>query len=141
MRAGRKKSLIGSEKTTYLMRSFYFGGIIYMGKLLFQGHGSYRIITNDGIVIYVDPFLGSGYDLVANIILVTHEHNDHNHIELPSKNSETIIIRQDSLKLGTIYNKTHVFGVEIEAVEAYNKNHDKSCSVGYILSKFTPSTI
>ena len=24
MRAGRKKSLIGSEKTTYLMRSFYF---------------------------------------------------------------------------------------------------------------------
>lgn len=23
MRAGRKKSLIGSEKTTYLMRSFY----------------------------------------------------------------------------------------------------------------------
>ncbi len=104
-----------------------------MGKLLFQGHGSYRIITNEGIVIYVDPFLGSGYDLVANIILVTHEHNDHNHIELPSKNSETIIIRQDSLKLGTIYNKTHVFGVEIEAVEAYNKNHDKSCSVGYIL--------
>lgn len=104
-----------------------------MSKLLFQGHGSYRIITNDGVVIYVDPFMGSGYDMEADIILVTHEHNDHNHVELPLKKDSTIIIRQDNLKLGTIYNKTHVCGVEIEAVEAYNKNHDKSSCVGYVL--------
>ncbi len=104
-----------------------------MAKLLFQGHGSYRITTNDGVVIYVDPFLGSGYDKEADIILVTHEHNDHNHVELPKKKSSTIIIRQNNLKVGTIYNKTHVCGVEIEAVEAYNKNHDKSSCVGYIL--------
>lgn len=104
-----------------------------MSKLLFQGHGSYRIITNDGVVIYVDPFIGSGYDMEADIILVTHEHNDHNHVELPLKKDSTIIIRQDNLKLGTIYNKTHVCGVEIEAVEAYNKNHDKSSCVGYVL--------
>lgn len=104
-----------------------------MSKLLFQGHGSYRIVTNDGVVIYVDPFIGSGYDMEADIILVTHEHNDHNHVELPLKKNSTIIIRQDNLKLGTIYNKTHVCGVEIEAVEAYNKNHDKSSCVGYVL--------
>lgn len=104
-----------------------------MSKLLFQGHGSYRIITNDGVVIYVDPFMGSGYDMETDIILVTHEHNDHNHVELPLKKDSTIIIRQDNLKLGTIYNKTHVCGVEIEAVEAYNKNHDKSSCVGYVL--------
>lgn len=104
-----------------------------MGKLLFQGHGSYRIETDEGVVIYVDPFLGDGYDKEADIILVTHEHNDHNHVELPKKKDSTIIIRQNNLKVGTIYNKTHVCGVEIEAVEAYNKNHDKSTCVGYVL--------
>lgn len=105
----------------------------FMSKLLFQGHGSYRIITNEGIVIYVDPFIGDGYNVPADIILVTHEHNDHNHVELPEKKDSTIIIRQDNLKNGTIYNKTSLFGVEIEAVEAYNKNHDKSSCVGYVL--------
>ena len=104
-----------------------------MSKLLFQGHGSYRITTNDGVVIYVDPFLGEGYDVPADIILVTHEHHDHNKIELPEKKDSSIIIRQDNLKKGNIYSKTHILGVEIEAVEAYNKNHDKSCCVGYVL--------
>lgn len=104
-----------------------------MGKLLYQGHGSYRIETDEGVVIYVDPFLGDGYEKEADIILVTHEHSDHNHVELPKKKDSTIIIRQNNLKVGTIYNKTHVFGVEIEAVEAYNKNHDKSSCVGYVL--------
>lgn len=104
-----------------------------MSKLLFQGHGSYRITTNEGVVIYVDPFIGDGYDKEADIILVTHEHNDHNHVELPKKKESTIIIRQNNLKIGNLYNKTHVMGIEIEAVQAYNKNHDKSCCVGYVL--------
>ena len=104
-----------------------------MSKLLFQGHGSYRITTNDGVVIYVDPFLGDGYQVPADIILVTHEHHDHNKVELPAKKDSTIIIRQENLKKGNVYSKTHVLGVEIEAVEAYNKNHDKSCCVGYVL--------
>lgn len=111
-----------------------------MSKLLFQGHGSYRITTDEGVVIYVDPFLGDGYDKQADIILVTHEHNDHNHIELPKKKDDTIIIRQNNLKVGNLYNKTHICGVEIEAVEAYNKNHDKSMCVGYIL-RFDSLTI
>ena len=104
-----------------------------MSKLLFQGHGSFRIITDDGVVIYVDPFMGDGYELEADIILVTHEHNDHNHIELPAKKDSTIIIRQDSLKNGKIYNKTSILGIEIEAVQAYNAKHDVTCCVGYVL--------
>ena len=36
-----------------------------MAKFLFQGHGSYRFITEEGIVIYVDPFAGEGYDKKA----------------------------------------------------------------------------
>lgn len=104
-----------------------------MRKLLFQGHGSYRILTDEGIVIYVDPFLGEGYNLVADIILVTHEHNDHNHIELVPKKDETIIIRANNLRTGNIYHKTSVHGIEIEAVEAYNAKHDRATCVGYVL--------
>ena len=36
-----------------------------MAKLLYQGHGSYRITTGEGKVIYVDPFAGEGYDPVS----------------------------------------------------------------------------
>ena len=104
-----------------------------MSKLLFQGHGSYRFITNEGIVIYVDPYIGDGYDLNADIILVTHEHYDHNKIELVKQKSDCVIIRYNMLKVGDIYNKTSVKGVEIEAVEAYNAKHDRDVCVGYVL--------
>ena len=51
-----------------------------MPKLLYQGHGSFRLTADDGRVIYVDPYKGKGYDLPADIILVTHNHRDHNQI-------------------------------------------------------------
>lgn len=34
-----------------------------MAKLLYQGHGSYRITGDNGAVLYFDPFAGTGYDL------------------------------------------------------------------------------
>lgn len=42
-----------------------------MAKLLYQGHGSLRLITDSGKVIYIDPFAGEGYDVPADLILVT----------------------------------------------------------------------
>ena len=38
-----------------------------MAELLYQGHGSYRIVSNEGVVIYVDPYAGEGYDMPADI--------------------------------------------------------------------------
>ncbi len=111
-----------------------------MSKLLFQGHGSYRITTDDNIVIYVDPFIGEGYDVPADIILVTHEHPDHNKVEIVKKKEDTVIIRNDTLRLGNIYNSTSIKGVGIEAVEAYNKNHSRYQCVGFVL-RFSGLTI
>ena len=104
-----------------------------MSKLLFQGHGSYRIITDNNTVIYVDPFLGDGYELPADVILVTHEHSDHNHVELPAKKEDTIIIRHGDLHPDERYAEATFKGIGIEAVEAYNSNHKKEECVGYIL--------
>jgi L-ascorbate metabolism protein UlaG (beta-lactamase superfamily) len=47
-------------------------------KLLYQGHGSLRITAADGRVIFLDPYAGEGYDKPGDIILVTHQHDDHN---------------------------------------------------------------
>ena len=63
-----------------------------MAKLLFQGHGSFRITADDGRVIYVDPYVGEGYDLPADVILVSHQHSDHNQVELCVQKQDCIII-------------------------------------------------
>ena len=31
-----------------------------MAKLLYQGHGSMRLISEGGTVVYIDPFAGEG---------------------------------------------------------------------------------
>ena len=46
-----------------------------MAKLLYQGHGSYRITADDGRVLYVDPYAGEGYDKPADIVLITHDND------------------------------------------------------------------
>lgn len=104
-----------------------------MAKLLFQGHGTYKIKTMDGTMIYVDPFIESNYEEPADIILVTHEHPDHNKIDLITQKENCRIIRSKDLNVNGNYLTTTVGKIEIEAVEAYNKNHKKEECVGYIL--------
>ncbi len=105
-----------------------------MAKLLYQGHGSFRMTTDGGVTVYIDPFAGEGYDLPADLILVTHQHHDHNCIDLPPHKAGCGVIQNfDALKDGK-YNSFDVPGLHIEAVEAYNKNHDRSQCVGYLIT-------
>lgn len=104
-----------------------------MSKLLYQGHGSYRIITNENVVIYIDPFAGKGYDKEADIILVTHQHFDHCDLDkVPKKDTTKIIQNFDGLK-NDKYNSFNIKSVNIKAVPAYNEHHSKMKCVGYIL--------
>ena len=57
-------------------------------RLLYQGHGSLRIVTSEGKVIYIDPYAGEGYDLPADLILITHGHQDHTAVKLIKKRAE-----------------------------------------------------
>jgi hypothetical protein len=55
--------------------------VVILMNLLYLGHTSFRIITDDNLVIYVDPYAGDNYQIPADIVLITHEHYDHNDIK------------------------------------------------------------
>lgn len=134
-----KKSL--SSMLSLTMVLFGCGAVVSEGaspasRLLYQGHGSIRITTGEGKVIYVDPYAGDGYDLAADLILVTHGHQDHTAVNLiGSRNDDCrIITYQDALVNGEY--KTYDLGfARVEAVQAgNNKNHDIRVCVGWLIT-------
>lgn len=113
-----------------------FAGEEPADKMLFQGHGSFRFTTSEGKVIYLDPASGEGYDLPADLILVTHAHSDHNRADLIKNRNEgcRIITWQEALEGGT-HRSFDLGFVKVEAVEAgNNKNHKLTECVGFILT-------
>ena len=105
-----------------------------MPKMFYQGHGSFRLTADDGRVVYVDPYAGEGYDLPADIILVSHQHGDHNQIQLCAQKPGCKIISNAEALAGGKHNSFDVGGIHILAVEAYNKNHDPAQCVGFIIT-------
>ncbi|MCL2358467.1 MAG: MBL fold metallo-hydrolase [Nitrososphaerota archaeon] len=105
-----------------------------MAKLLYQGHGSIRITAQDGRVIYLDPYAGEGYDKPADIVLVTHEHQDHNKLELITQNEGCKIITNKEALAGGRHNSFSLSGIEIEATEARNLMHNPKACVGFIIT-------
>ena len=105
-----------------------------MPKLFYQGHGSIRLTTNNDQVIYIDPFAGDGYDLPADMILVSHQHEDHNQVELCAQKPNCIMISNKEALADGKHNSFDINGIKIQAVEAYNKNHNPAECVGFIIT-------
>ena len=106
-----------------------------MAKLFYQGHGSFRLTSNDGTVVYIDPFIGEGYELPADIILVTHQHEDHNQLNLITQKPGCVVIDNVDALAGGKHNTFSYCGIKIEAVEAgYNAGHSPEDSVGFIIT-------
>ena len=116
-----------------------------MTTMLYQGHGSYRFTMNDGTVVYVDPFAGEGYDAPADLILVTHEHFDHNHVDKMPHAEGCTIVRGEPIaaKLHAARRAGAPFagndfeveshGVRILPVQAQNGHHPIDKCVGFVL--------
>lgn len=105
-------------------------------KILYLGHASLRIVTAEGKVIYVDPFAGDAYDLSADLILVTHDHFDHNAVEMvENRNPDCQIITWKEALAGGGHQTFDLGYVTVEATEAGNNpNHDIKECAGYILT-------
>ena len=111
-------------------------GIRPTHHLLYQGHGSLRIVTSDKKVIYIDPYAGEGYDLPADLILVSHGHKDHNQVELVENRNEDckVICNTDALVNGE-YKLFDLGYAIVEPVQAgNNKNHDINVCVGWVIT-------
>ncbi len=104
--------------------------------LLYQGQASIRIVTDEGKVIYIDPYAGDSYDLPADLILVTHSHFDHSQTEkVEYRNEDCRIITQKEAVLNGKHQNFDLGYVMVEAVEAgYNPLHDVNECVGYVLT-------
>jgi hypothetical protein len=85
------------------------------------------------MVIYIDPYAGTDYADSADVVLITHQHSDHNKLTLVKRKATcTVITNADALKSGS-YQHFTFDGLIVDAVPAYNVNHDKSSCVGYVL--------
>ncbi len=105
-------------------------------RLLYQGHGSLRIVTAEGKVIYIDPYAGEGYDLPADLILVTHGHSDHNAVSLIKNRTEDcrVITYREAHAKGK-YEAYDLGYAAVEAVQAgNNRNHDIRECVGWVIT-------
>lgn len=104
-----------------------------MAKLFYQGHASFRLTTSEGKVIFIDPFAGEGYKTPADLVLITHEHYDHNDINLITLNKGGFVIRSKDALADGVYRTFDSKGAFIKAVPAYNSHHDKNACVGYVI--------
>ena len=105
-------------------------------RLLYQGHGSLRIVTAEGKVIYIDPYAGTGYDLPADLILVTHGHQDHTAVNKIQNRNEgcQIITWKEALVKGE-YKTFNLGFATVEAVQAgNNRNHNIKECVGWVIT-------
>lgn len=104
--------------------------------LTYIGHAHLMMVTAEGTVIYVDPYFINGftYEDDADIILVSHEHGDHNQVDLvpQAEGCQIVRVKQTINKDGS-YN-TLTFGeVTVIPVPAENKNHSIKETNGFII--------
>jgi L-ascorbate metabolism protein UlaG (beta-lactamase superfamily) len=105
-------------------------------QILYMGQASIRIVTEQNKVIYIDPYAGNSYTLSADLILVTHEHYDHNAIDrVEYRQPHCRIIRSRDAMIDGIHQTFDMEYVRVEAVEAgFNRLHDVRECVGYVLT-------
>lgn len=102
----------------------------------YMGHASTKIKTSKGTVIYIDPYYAKGdYSEAADIILITHDHSDHNNDWLCTKSDDCQLINAKTALVDDVYQQFTIDDVTIEAVPAGgNSNHKIGTGVGYILT-------
>ena len=110
------------------------GAIMEYDRIEYLVHGSLKLLLKNGKVCYIDPFAGDNYKEIGDLILITHEHNDHNKVELVPNYKNAKIIRSADCFGENGYKTFDVLDMHIEPVEASNKNHSAKDCVGYVIT-------
>ena len=97
------------------------------------GHASVKIWTSGGKVIYIDPSAGTDYADSADVVLITHQHADHNNLSLVKRKASCTVITNAQAFKGNTYQSFIIEDLKLDAVAAYNSNHPKGTGVGYVL--------
>ena len=105
--------------------------------LTFIGHASMKMKTKDGTVIYVDPSYEGDYTEPADIILITHTHEDHNKPEIVTKKDTTVILKSSDMLISDgenlDYQEQTINDVTVRAVPAGGGQHNINDCVGYLI--------
>ena len=125
-------------KTILLVVSFFLFLTVMpvnAATLKLINHSFVKIVTDEGAVIYIDPYAVDATDDPADIVLITHEHGDHNELQRIQQKSTCHVIRSADALIEGVYQEFSVDDVHIQAVPAYDNDfHPKAYCVGYVLT-------
>ena len=102
-------------------------------SLKYLGHSFVKIKTSEGKVIYIDPFNVTEFSDSADVVLITHEHSDHNDLTCVRQRATCQVIRSANALQGGIYQSFTIGNIKVTAVAAYNAYNPKNSCVGYVV--------
>ena len=105
-----------------------------MAKLFYNGHGSFRLTSASGVVVFIDPFMGEGYDVPADAAISSHDHPDHCAFNLITLKDGGKIYKSEDFLHDGVYETFTVGDIKISAVPACNKNHPIDKCVGFVIT-------
>lgn len=115
-------------------------------SLSYFGRASVKLRTAAGLAVYIDPYAPGDYAEPAALVLVTHGHGDHNDLGKTKLGPGSVVLappgaaRLPKAAAGAELREiregetVEVAGVRILALPAYNKNHRRGESLGYLVS-------
>jgi hypothetical protein len=104
-----------------------------LDSLTMLGHATVKIKTSQGMIIYIDPFQPGNYSDSADCILISHQHNDHNRSNMVRQRPTCTVISNFEAHPDSTYRSFTIGAIHVEAVPAYNANHQRNACVGYVI--------
>lgn len=106
--------------------------------MTYFGRATVRLTSSQKFVVYIDPYAPGDHAEAADLVLVTHGHGDHNKVSaIRLKPGAVVAAPAGAVKDARVVKEKDRFTVgpvTVTVVPAYNRNHAREESVGYVVS-------